>query len=69
MCRVTLISVIFNHFKHEGATKMRNGQVLWHRGELAVVIEVFEDNTAIISKNGNFHYSVPLIELTQRPRC
>ena len=45
---------------------MRNGQVLWHKGELAILIEVFPDNTGIISKNGNFHYSVPLIELTQR---
>jgi hypothetical protein len=48
---------------------MQKGRVFWHKGELSILIEVFpEDGTAIISKNGNFHYSVPLAELTERPR-
>ena len=46
---------------------MRQGQVMWHKGEPAIIIEIFpEDETAIVSINGNFKYSIPVSELTAR---
>ena len=40
---------------------------MWHKGEPAIIIKIFpEDETAIVSINGNFKYSIPVSELTAR---